>query len=279
MTNKISAYISLIRPINFFITAIVVIVSGIISSLIEINWLQLILAGISAGLTAAAGNVINDFCDIDIDKIVHKKRPLVTGRISRKEALVFYTFLLLASALISYFISLQLLAIVTLASLLLFLYSYKLRRFLLIGNIVISFLTGLAFIYGGVAVGNPNLAVVPAAFAFLINLIREIIKDIEDKEGDLEKGLISFPIRFGIKKSKIFIAIISLVLFLSTMFPFFYHYYRIEYFIIVMLVVNPIIVLINKKLFTNDSTKNLHRISSLLKLNMLVGLIAIFLGK
>lgn len=279
MTNKISAYISLIRPINFFITAIVVIVSGIISSLIEINWLQLILAGISAGLTAAAGNVINDFYDIDIDKIVHKKRPLVTGRISRKEALVFYTFLLLASALISYFISLQLLAIVTLASLLLFLYSYKLRRFLLIGNIVISFLTGLAFIYGGVAVGNPNLAVVPAAFAFLINLIREIIKDIEDKEGDLEKGLISFPIRFGIKKSKIFIAIISLVLFLSTMFPFFYHYYRIEYFIIVMLVVNPIIVLINKKLFTTDSTENLRRISSLLKLNMLVGLIAIFLGK
>ena len=70
--------------------------------------------------------------------------------------------------------------------------------------LIIALLTGLAFIYGGFAVGNPVAAIVPAVFAFLINLIREIVKDIQDIEGDTKAGVITFPIKFGFKKSKIF---------------------------------------------------------------------------
>ena len=58
----------------------------------------------------------------------------------------------------------------------------------MIGNITVAFLTGLVFIFGGVVVENPSAAIVPAVFAFLINLIREIVKDIEDVEGDNKAG-------------------------------------------------------------------------------------------
>ena len=69
----------------------------------------------------------------------------------------------------------------------------------------VAFLTGLVFIFGGVVVENPTAAIVPAIFAFLINLIREIVKDMEDVEGDNKAGVITFPIKFGFQKSKILI--------------------------------------------------------------------------
>ena len=63
------------------------------------------------------------------------------------------------------------------------------------------------------------------------------------------------------------------------MFPFIKELYAIEYFLIVMVIVNPLLVYIVKSLFDDDSTKNLNKLSNLLKLDMVIGLTAIFLGK
>ena len=81
-------------------------------------------------------------------------------------------------------------------------------------------ITGLAFIYGGFAADNPDAAVIPAVFAFLINLIREIVKDVQDIEGDSKLNYQTFPIRFGIDTSKRLVILISLVLILFTLYPF-----------------------------------------------------------
>ena len=69
----------------------------------------------------------------------------------------------------------------------------------ILGNLIVSILTGLVFIYGGVAVNNPLAAIIPAIFAFLINLIREVVKDMQDVEGDLKQEMITFPGKFGFK--------------------------------------------------------------------------------
>ena len=143
----------------------------------------------------------------------------------------------------------------------------------------IAFLTGLAFIYGGFASGNPVAAIVPAVFAFLINLIREIVKDIQDIEGDTKAGVITFPIKFGFKKSKILILIITISLILYTLYPFITELYKIEYFIVVMVFVNPLLILSLKFLFDSKKENNLTVVSNMLKLNMVLGLIAIYLGK
>ncbi len=151
------------------------------------------------------------------------------------------------------------------------------KKLVLIGNITVAGLTGLAFIYGGIIANNLDTSIIPAVLAFLINLIREIIKDTEDIKGDYKAQIITFPIQFGISKTKYLAAGLIILLMVFTFYPFILNIYRIEYFLIIMLVVNPILVLIIKLLF-NKSDNNYNLISRLLKINMVIGLIAILAG-
>jgi len=202
LKTKLTAFLQLLRPVNFLITFLTAVVAVLICSPQNFNYLIAILAGLSAGFTASAGNIINDIFDLKIDKINRPDRPLPSGKLSNKEALALYFIFLLLSFIMSWFINLPAFLIVAATSFLLFLYSKFLKRIPLAGNIVVAFLTGLVFIYGGIAVENPAAAIIPASFAFLINFIREIVKDIQDVKGDKNAGLKTFPIRFGYQKSK-----------------------------------------------------------------------------
>jgi geranylgeranylglycerol-phosphate geranylgeranyltransferase len=226
----------------------------------------------------ASGNIINDIYDIGIDKINKPLRPLPSDKIKIKEAYALYFIFIVLSIFISALVNEKALAIVLISILILFFYSKYLKRVPIIGNITIAILTGLVFIFGGIAVENPAAAIIPAVFAFLINLIREIVKDMEDVEGDKRAGVITFPIKFGFQKSKIFISLVTICLILYTLYPFITQLYKIEYFIVVMVIVNPILVYCLKILFEDESVKNLKKISNLLKLSMIFGLFAIFLG-
>ena len=277
--KKIIAYLRISRPVNALITFLVISVACIISINGDYTVLKIILAGLSGALTASAGNVINDYFDINIDKINRQGRVLPKGELTLKEALNFYIFLTGIALLFSVFISLLALLEVFFAAALLFLYSYKIKKIPLLGNFVVAFLTGFAFIYGGIAVNNVEAAMIPALFAFLINFIREIVKDMEDIEGDKQQGINSYPAVHGFKKAKTLIVFITIVLIILTVFPFIQELYKIEYFLVVMIFVNPLLVYIIKSLFDDDSNKNLNKLSNLLKLNMVIGLTAIFLGK
>jgi len=278
LTEKLTAIIKIIRPLNFLITFVSVIVAAVIclpGHSIEIN---VILAALSASLVMASGNIINDIYDIAIDKINKSLRPLPSGKIQIKSAYSLYFLLILVSIVLSFLVGEMALIIVLFSILLLFLYSKYLKRIPLLGNLTVAFLTGLVFIFGGVVVENPTAAIVPALFAFLINLIREIVKDMEDVEGDRKSGVITFSSKFGFQKSRYLILFISFTLALFTLYPFLTELYKIEYFIAVMVIINPILVYCLKKLFEDSSLKCLKQISNLLKLSMVFGLVAIYLG-
>ena len=267
------------RPVNALITFIVVAVGAVISVKETYSTGLIILAGISAGLTAAAGNIINDIIDRDSDKINHPERSLPSGNLTVNQAIVEYLLLVIIANLLAYFINQLAFSIVLLTTFLLFLYSNKLKQIPLLGNITVAYLTGMAFIFGGIAVGHPRAALIPAAFAFLINLVRELVKDIQDYEGDKNSNITTWPVKFGIKSTKHLIIVFTLILIAATIIPFIYQLYQIEYFVIVMIVVNPLMIYILKDLYKDDSPKNLNKLSNMLKLNMVIGLIAIFLGK
>lgn len=272
-------YIKLIRPLNCLITFLTVIVAAFIASENSFPFAIIVSGAISAFLVTAAGNVINDYYDIEIDKVAHPDRPLITGNIEKKRALYFYLILNVIAILISYFISLVVFGIVVLSAVLLLLYSFTLKRVILFGNFTVAWLTGMVFLFGGVLAGNIYAAVVPAIFAFMINFIREIVKDIQDIKGDLNAGIITFPSRFGIDKTMVIIFVLTITLILITFHPFIFSYYRIEYFLVIMIIVNPVLVYFLKSLYNNNSPENLKKLSGVLKLNMLFGLIAIYLGK
>ncbi len=277
--NKIKEFIKLSRPLNFAITFFSIIVGAILCVNGEYSQIKILFAALSGGLTASAGNTINDIFDIEIDKVNRPDRPLPANTLTPLEASYYYSILVVISFILSYLINIQAFAIVAGSTILLFLYSFKLKRYILTGNILVAFMTGLAFIYGGVAVNNFSSAIIPAVFAFLINLVREIIKDIEDIEGDIKSGISSFPHKYGIPATKRIILLTLVILIIATFYPFLTRVYRIEYFIVVMVVVNPLFVYTVKSLFEDDSQKNLNKLSFILKLNMIFGLTAIFLGK
>ena len=278
LKKKLTAIIQITRPVNFFITVASVFVAALLSSPEKIPILNVLLAALSAGFTASAGNIINDIFDIEIDKINRPERPLPSGVLTINEAYVLYLICFVISGLLVVTISQIVVIIVLLSHLLLFLYSKYLKRIPLVGNITVAFLTGLVFIFGGVVAENPSAAIIPALFAFFINLIRELVKDMQDVEGDRAAGVITFPIKFGFQKTKYLITFITLILILFTLYPFITQLYEIEYFVVVMVMVNSLLVFILKKLFEDDSIKNLNKMSNLLKLNMVFGLIAIYLG-
>jgi len=269
----------IIRPLNCLITFFTIIVGGLICSNDNDVSAKLILAGIIGFIVTAAGNSINDFYDIDVDRINRPDRPLPNGVLTQKNVLVFFAVLIIVALTLNLLLNIYAFGISFISIVLLVLYSYKLKRMPLVGNMIVSLLTALAFIFGGVVVGNVTLAIIPAVFAFLINLIREVIKDMEDADGDRSLGIRTFPIRFGNKASKYFVFAVSSILFLFTFVPFLFHIYEIEFFLIIMIIVNPILVYIVKSVFEDSSKQNLGRLSSMLKLNMVIGLIAIYMGK
>ncbi len=209
---KLKAYLLLTRPVNLLITSSTVLVGLFLCAGEKTNLFVLILAPLSAALAAAAGNIINDYFDLEIDKINRPARPLAFGTISKKSAMFFYVVLSLTSLILASFININTFTIDFLAVVLLFYYSYKIKQIFLLGNFVIAFLTGLAFIYAGTSVNNISFAVIPAVFAFLINFIREIVKDMEDLEGDSAKGVLTFPKRFGFSAAKKVVFFTTLVL-------------------------------------------------------------------
>ena len=277
--RMITGFFIIIRPLNCLITFIVIIVSGLICTNDNHISIKLLLAGLVGFIITAAGNSINDIIDVDIDRINRPHRPLPSLRLTLKQAWVLFLLLVTTSLVLSLFINLFAFLIVLLSNALLILYSLSIKRVPVFGNIVISFLTAYAFIFGGMVVENVNGAFIPAVFAFLINLIREVIKDMEDTKGDKLAGVNTLPIKYGINASKYFVLVVSSILFLFSFVPFLFHIYEIEFFLIIMIIVNPLLVFVVKLLFEDVSKQNLGKVSALLKLNMIFGLIAIYIGK
>jgi len=167
LSKQIIAYIKITRPLNVVITFFVVVVAILISQKEQTDFYVILLASITAALVAASGNIVNDIFDIETDKISHTNRVLVLGKISKKEAWTEYLLLNSISIVISVSLAVKLMVVVLGTIILLYIYSAALKKLPLIGNLTIAFLTGLTFIYGGYAAGNPVAAIVPAVFGIL----------------------------------------------------------------------------------------------------------------
>ena len=196
----------------------------------------LLLLSLASVCIAAAGYIINDYFDINIDE-VNKPQKMVVGKVmSRRYALLWHLILssigLILGIWVSYKLENWLVATGNLACIiLLWFYSTSFKRQVLVGNIVISALTAWVLLvllvaelpgwWTGELVSEAEKAsvarlsrigVLYAGFAFIISLIREVIKDMEDIEGDRKDGCTTMPIVWGTLASKIFTGVWLFVL-------------------------------------------------------------------
>jgi geranylgeranylglycerol-phosphate geranylgeranyltransferase len=238
-----------------------------------------LFACLTGAFITAAANAINDVYDLEIDRINRPYRPLPKGEITPKEAFVFSIIFFVLGVTSSAMINKATLIIAVVFAVLLYLYSASLKRRALIGNVTVSLATAIAFIYGGVAVEQVKNAFFPALYAFLMHFGREIIKDMEDVEGDRKNGALTLPIRCGIRPAQILTTILLGALILITQLPFFLGIYGIWYLIVVNVGVNAVLLFTILSMWLTPERSNYRLLSALLKADMLIGLAAIYIGR
>ncbi len=270
-------YLIMSRPLNILIVFLSVLLGGILVRGLTLPS-ALIMAGITAMLIAAGGNIINDIYDLEIDKINKPSRLLPSGRVSLRTAWFYFLFSYLCGLSVSLTLGTTLFTIAVIIAVLLYFYSFKLKRTILFGNIAVSLSGAMAFIYGAGAVGSYEKGVFPALFALLFHFGREVIKDMQDVEGDLNNQAITFAGKFGKHKSVILINFVYVLLIIITIIPYILNIYNRYYLWIVVGGVDLILLLVNVLLWIRNDGKTLGRLSHLLKLDMLIGLIALYVG-
>lgn len=238
----------------------------------------MLFASVAAAFIAASANIINDYFDIEIDKINRPERILASGKITERTAFIFYFCFILGGIILSIFVNILALLIVLCSAILTFYYSYKFKKIPLLGNVIVAFMTGLAFLFGGVAVGNIGAAVFPFIFAFTINFMREVVKDMEDADGDVRANIFTFPVKFGFEKAKTLLYVLALFLVIAMLIPFLLKIYNAKYLALITFAVVPMLIYSMQILHKKNDTASFGKVSLLLKLQMVFGLLAIFLG-
>ena len=262
---------------------------------------------VSLVLIVAAGYVINDYFDIEIDKHNKPEKLLISKVFSEKEALISYgilTFLGLAFGLASSVIVLKvkfyiLFAVLVLLACLLYSYSFAYKKRLFVGNLIVAFSVAFAVflpylfeilylsdnllilsLCKDIVVNIVYFVLIYTLFAFLLTLIREIIKDVEDYEGDTKIHCRTIPIVYGVSKTKTMLYVL-IILSMLLLFAYCFILFKLQLNMALGLVgiVSLCLFLLMYKLFKAQNKKDFHRLSVMTKMMMLIGLLSMLFLK
>ena len=276
-SKMLHPFVHLIRPVNVAIVFGTIVVAGILAKPHGWDMLWVLVAGISGALIVAGGNAINDYFDVQVDKINRPDRPLPCGTVTLIEARIVWMCASGSGLALNALLGVWnlLIAVVWVGGL--YVYSRKLKGTVLVGNVTVAFMTGLAFPFGALVVGRPGLGLYPGLFAFLANLAREILKDVEDVDGDARVNLVTLPVKHGAKAGLLAATIVLGVLILLTLLPVVVGLYNYRYLLLVF-IVDFGLAFVGLSFWHNATHSNLRRLSLILKVCMVGGLLAIFVG-
>jgi geranylgeranylglycerol-phosphate geranylgeranyltransferase len=291
------------RPLNGAMGIIGVLIGGLVAvggNVQDLYTLPLFFALAAAFLITGAGNVINDYVDLDADKVNKPGRPIPSGKVSRNSALAFSIMLFILGNFCALFINGLCFTIAMVNSFLLIMYSVYFQHKTLLGNLVIGYLVGSVFLFGGAAFLKIRLVLILMVLAMLANISREIVKDLEDMEGDRKSFLkkiaskvseTAAPIaeRFGIttdgvrmkyrERTMIVLAIACLILaIVFSALPYYYGILKGSYLAVVSLADLVFISCIYSLGREKRRRKGYTRISKRLKIGMFIALIAFIAG-
>jgi len=227
-------FFTIIRPANAVMAGVAAVVAYLIATgtlVPEAGFLLIVVT-----LITAAGNVINDYYDADIDAVNRPDRPIPSGQVSRTAALWYALLLFGAGIAASLFTNAICIAFAIANSLLLALYAARLKSLPVAGNVSVAYLSGSMFLFGGALAGTSGLVrLVPiAGMTVLAMMARELVKDAEDVEGDKAGGASTLPIRIGVKKTAFFAFAFVVLSAFASLVPFLW--WGIPYLVLIVLV-------------------------------------------
>lgn len=274
---RVPAIFELTRPHNCVLAGLAVIIGGIIASGGDFDPTKTLLAFVAAALICGGGNAINDYFDRDIDAINRPSRPIPSEKISLIQAQVISGGLFLIGIFIAMLINETCLSLAIFNSAVLFLYSAKIKRLGLAGNLAIGYLVGSTFLFGALAAGRVENIVIFVVMASLSTVARELIKDIEDMQGDKKLGVLTFPLSHGAHLAAVLATIFTAGAIVLSPFPYLFgHFGEIYLFFVsisVMIFAFASVIILREPTISVAS-----RASFQFKLAMGFGLIAFLVG-
>ena len=209
LADRVRGFAELTRPANTFVAGVLTFVGAFVAEGAFANPVATAAAVAATWFATAAGMAINDYFDREIDRINAPERAIPRGAVSPREALAF-SVLLFAGAVVSVAVLPPLAVAIALVNLVaLVAYTQFFKGMPGVGNVVVAYLGGSTFLFGGAAVGSPETSAVLFALAALSTLTREIVKDVEDLAGDREEGLNTLPIAVG-ERPALWIGVLAL---------------------------------------------------------------------
>jgi len=293
-------YLKLIRYQNLLLLAFMQLVfrylfleqSYVDLALTDFNYILLVIATVCV---AAGGYVINNIMDQETDEIAKPQNRVVGVSISETVAYNWYIGLTIVGVGIGFYLS-NVIYKPTFASMfilvatLLYMYATSFKQIPVLGNVVVALLLstsiiiiGLFDILPAIDVDNRfrmkeafNILMEYAVFAFIINLIREIVKDLEDMDGDYQSGINTLPIMMGIPKTKIIVGILTLISIGILAYYINSNLFELDYVIYysMVFIIGPLIYF-GVKLINAVTKKEFHHLSLVLKLILFFGIISI----
>ncbi|MEM3626916.1 MAG: geranylgeranylglycerol-phosphate geranylgeranyltransferase [Candidatus Bathyarchaeia archaeon] len=212
--NKLGGYLRLMRPLNCLMMGFAVIVGAAIANIdvLGVLWQNLAYGFITGFVLTAASMAINDYYDREIDAINEPERPIPSGLIKPREALVFALILTAAGFAAAYLTNIRCFLIALIAWMVFVTYTTVGKRSGLPGNLLVSTCVAIPFIYGSVAVINAiqlNVLIF-VLMVFLSNTGREVTKGIVDADGDRRQGVKTLAVRYGEKTAAIAAVLLNL---------------------------------------------------------------------
>jgi len=197
MSGPVRSYVELTRPVNSLAAGLLTLIGGFVAGgLVSHSW-PLGAAVLATVLATAGGNAINDYFDREVDRINNPERPIPRGNVDPRGALLFSSGLFAVAIAVAITLPLIAILIALLNFFGLVAYTTLFKGRPGAGNALVAYLGGSTFLFGAAAVGSVWEGAVLFALAALSTFAREVIKDIEDVEGDRSEGLRTLPIAYG----------------------------------------------------------------------------------
>jgi geranylgeranylglycerol-phosphate geranylgeranyltransferase len=273
MTARLWASIEIARPHNMA-AAMACIAAGFYiagGSPLSLIFYPMLITGLVAG----CGNMINDFFDADIDAVNKPRRPIPSGRLAPEYVKLLYAacsalvtaaaVLLLPPSMILFVLAWQVL---------LFLYGWKLKRFPLAGNLLVAAVGASAFLGGALVAGAPMRALFPFLFAFFFVMGRELVKEVEDIEGDRLAGARTIAVVSGAGPTLRAAALFLFICILAAPVPTLVNAYGRLYCLLMELTVVPGLLVASYTVLGSPDRAQLNRVSWILKGEMFLGILA-----
>ena len=283
--NKLRALWELMRLEHGFMIVLAIFIGSVITVQTFPSFEKGLFAFLTALFLEAATFSLNDYFDLEVD-IKNKRfdRPLARGDLHPRTALFVYIILLPSGIITSYLVNTTCFIVAVLNAFIATLYDVKFKEIKIISNFYIAFVMAIPFVFGALAVSShiSPIIIVIAVIAFFSGAAREIMKDVMDLEGDIERRTRSFAFYLGKQRANHIASFLYIITTIMSLIPYLVPiektYYHNHVYLAFVLITDFLLIYVSAVLFIRYDIDSMNKMRRLSLIAIFIGLIAFLVG-